>query len=90
LPFRLPVINKIYIEDDSLDIRLNDKYWHIINDIDLLIKSLNFLADKKLIELDGSLLTYRYRLDYKEDFYNTFLIYAVILVISLLKNWTKI
>ena len=39
-----------YILDNSLDIRLNGKDWRIINDIDLLIKSLNFLADKNLTE----------------------------------------
>ena len=48
--YKLPFINKIFIEDNSLDIRLNGKDWRIINDIDLLIKSLNFLADKNLTE----------------------------------------
>ena len=55
-----------YILDNSLDIRLNGKDWRIINDIDLLIKSLNFLADKNLTEpeWDGALLTYRPILNY--------------------------
>ena len=48
LPFRLPFINKIYIENNSLDIHLEGKHWRIINDIDLLIQSVNFLAEKGL------------------------------------------
>ena len=48
LPFRVPFINKIYIEDNSLDVRLGGKHWRIINDIDLLIQSVNFLAEKGL------------------------------------------